>query len=103
MLPLIGAPALVDERLIELANVKEVFRELLTLSKQHLDARSSKPTPTFVFGDFVFLFSKGLHIHSQKCKHLRDQRLGPFQVIEKVDLKSSCMHTSSNVSLLFDF
>ena len=38
--------------------------------------------------DFVFLSSKGLHIHSQKCKNLRDQRLGPFQVIEKVGLKS---------------
>ena len=51
-------------------------------------ACSSKPSPTFVVGDFVFLSSKGLHIHSQKCKHLRDQRLGPFQVIKKVGLKS---------------
>ncbi len=39
-------------------------------------------------GDYVYLSSKGLHIHSQKCKHLRDQRLGPYQVIEKVGLKS---------------
>ena len=51
-------------------------------------ACSSKPSPTFVVGDFVFLSSKGLYIHSQKCKHLRDQRLGPFQVIQKVGLKS---------------
>jgi hypothetical protein len=51
-------------------------------------ARSSKPAPTFVVGDFGFLSSKGLHIHSQKCKHLRDQRLGTFQVIQKVGLKS---------------
>ena len=42
----------------------------------------------FVVGDFVFLSSKVLHIHSQKCKHLRDQRLGPFQVLEKVGLES---------------
>jgi len=41
-----------------------------------------------VVGDFVFLSSKGLYIRSQKCKHLRDRRPGPFQVIEKVDLKS---------------
>jgi hypothetical protein len=34
------------------------------------------------------LSSKGLHIHSQKYKHLRDQRLGPFEVLEKVGLKS---------------
>jgi hypothetical protein len=51
-------------------------------------ARSSRSSPIFVVGDFVFLSSKGLHIHSQKCKHLRDQRLGPFEVFEKVSLKS---------------
>jgi len=88
LLPLTGALALVAARLTELANVREVVRELLTLSKQRMTARSSRPVPTFVLGDFVFLSSKGLHIHSQKCKHVRDQRLGPFQVIEKVGLKS---------------
>jgi hypothetical protein len=62
--------------------------ELLTLSKHRMTARSSKLAPTFVAGDFVFLSFKGLHIHSQKCKHLRDQHLGPFQVIKKVGLKS---------------
>ncbi len=31
---------------------------------------------------------KGLHIHSQNCRHLRDQRLGPFQALEKAGLKS---------------
>ena len=88
LLPLIGAPSPVADRLTELANVREVVRELLTLSKQRMAARSSRLAPTFVVGDFVFLSSKGLHIHSQKCKHLRDQRLGPYQVIEKVGLKS---------------
>ena len=87
MLPLIGAPAPVAERLAELASVRDVVRELLTLSKQRMDARSSKPAPIFDVGDFIFLSSKGLHIYSQKCKHLRDQRLGPFQVIDKVGLK----------------
>jgi len=51
-------------------------------------ARSSRTSPIFVVGDVVFLSSKGLHIHSQKCKHLRGQRLGPFHVLEKVALKS---------------
>jgi hypothetical protein len=51
-------------------------------------ARSSRPAPIFVVGDFAFLSSKGLHIHSQKCKHLKDQRLGPFEVLEKVGFKS---------------
>jgi hypothetical protein len=51
-------------------------------------ARSSKPSHTFVVGYFIFLSFKGLHIHSQRCKHLRDQRIVPFQAIEKVGLKS---------------
>ena len=29
---------------------------------------------------------KGLNIRSQKCKHLRDQRLGPFKVIYKAGI-----------------
>ena len=88
MLPLTGAPALVADRLNKLANVREVVRDLLTLSNQRMAARSSRPAPSFVVGDFVFLSSKGLHIHSKICKHLRDHRLGPYQVIEKVGLKS---------------
>ena len=88
LLPLTGAPAPVADRLTELASVRDVVRDLLTLSKQRMAARSSRPTPVFHVGDYVFLSSKGLHIHSQKCKHLRDQRLGPYQVIEKVGLKS---------------
>ena len=38
-------------------------------------------------GDFKFLSSKSLRIHSKKFKHLRDRRLGPFEIIEKVGLK----------------
>jgi hypothetical protein len=45
LLPLTGAPALVVERLLKLANVRDVVRELLTLSKQRMAARSSRPTP----------------------------------------------------------
>ena len=51
-------------------------------------ARSSRPAPICAVDDFVFISSKGLNIHSQNCKHLIDQSLGPFQVIEKVSLKS---------------
>jgi hypothetical protein len=73
LLPLIGAPASVAEHLTELANVRDVVRKLLILSKQRMADRSSRPSPIFAVGDFVFLSSKGLHIHSQKCKILRDQ------------------------------
>jgi hypothetical protein len=85
--PLSGTLAPVANHLIELASVRDGVRELLTLSKQQMTARSSRPAP-FFFGDFIFLSSKGLHIHSQKYKHLRDRRLGPFEVLEKVGLKS---------------
>jgi len=88
LFPVTCAPAPIDERLTELASVRDVARELLTLSKQRMATRSFKPAPTFGVGDYVFLSSKGLHIHSKKCKYLRDQRLGPFQVIEKIGLKS---------------
>ena len=81
MLLLTGALARVYERLTDLANVRDAVRELLTLSKQRMAARFSRPTPTFVVGDFIFLSSKGLHIHSRKCKHLRDQRVGPFEKV----------------------
>ena len=52
LLPLTGAPAPFADRLTELANVREVVRELLTLSKQRMAARSCRPAPTFVVSDF---------------------------------------------------
>jgi len=87
LLLLTGAPAPVADHLTKLASVRDIARELLTLSKQRMAGRSSRPTPIFVVCYFAFLSSKGLRIHSQKIKHLRDQRLGPIQVIEKVTLK----------------
>jgi hypothetical protein len=86
LLPLTGAPPSGASRLTDLASTRDVVRELLTLSTERMAARSSRPAPIFVVCDFVFLSSKGLHIHSQKCKHLRDQCLGPFEVLEKVGL-----------------
>jgi len=88
LLPLTGALASATDRLTGLASTRDVVRELLTPSKQRMTAHSSRPAPTFVVGDFVFLSSKSLHIHSQKCKRLRDRRLGPFEVLEKIGLKS---------------
>ena len=57
LLPLTGAP--------DPDSWLEMFvRELLTLSMQLMAARSYRPTPIFVVGDFVFISYKGLHIHS---------------------------------------
>jgi hypothetical protein len=47
-----------------LTSVRDVVREILTLSKQRMAARSFQTPPIFVVGDFVFLSSKDLHIHS---------------------------------------
>jgi len=64
LLPLTGAPAHVVDRLAELTSVRDVVRELLTLSKQRMTARSSKPAPTFVVGDFFSFPLKGyIFIH----------------------------------------
>ncbi len=64
LLPLTSAPAHVTERLTESASIRDVVPELLTLSKQRMVSRSSKPTLIFAIGDFAFLSSKGLHIYS---------------------------------------
>jgi len=54
-----------------------------------MTARSTRTVPIFQPGDLVYLSTKGLHIRSQKCKHLRDQKLGPYKVISiKVGLNS---------------
>ncbi len=58
LLPLTGALALDADHLTELANVRNVVRELLILSEQLMTARFAKPAPTFDVGDFVFLSSK---------------------------------------------
>jgi hypothetical protein len=67
LLPLTGAPTLVADRLTKLASVRDDVRELPTLSKHRMVARSSRPAPIFFVGDFAFLSSKGLHIHSQNA------------------------------------
>ena len=56
--PVINAPAIFANHLFILANVWNVFRELLSLSKQCTASRSSRLAATFVIGDLVFLSSK---------------------------------------------
>jgi len=72
LIPITRAPASIANRLIDLASIRDVVRELLTVSKQRMTARSSRSATIFFVGDFVFLSSKGVHIHSHKCKHSRD-------------------------------
>jgi hypothetical protein len=51
-------------------------------------ARSTRSPPNFLVGDTLYLSTRGLHIRSQKCKHLRDQKLGPFKFMVKVGMTS---------------
>ena len=65
-----------------------MVKYLLQLSKERMSARSTRTDLLFQPEDFVYLFTKGLHIQSQKCKHIREQQLGPFKVLCKVSINS---------------
>ena len=47
LLPRTGAPTSAADRLTDLASTRDVVRELLTLSKQRISDRSSRPAPIF--------------------------------------------------------
>jgi len=88
LLPLTGAPALVADRLIDLASVHDIVRELLTLSKQRMATLSSRLALIF-----WYIISHSSHLKAciltlRNANILRDQRLGPFKVLEKAGLKS---------------
>jgi hypothetical protein len=89
LLPMAGATADATDRLTLIADIiRDVVNQLLKLSKERMAARSTRTAPIFQPGDLVYLSSKRLHIRSQKCKHLRDQKLGPYKVISKVGINS---------------
>ena len=88
ILPFIGATAEAADRLTMIMDIGDVVHQLINLSKERMAARSTRYAPLFQPGDYVYLSNKGLNIISQRCKHLRDQRLGPFKVICKVGIYS---------------
>jgi hypothetical protein len=77
--PLTGATAEAADRLIAISDIRDVVHQLIKLSKKRMAAISTRTAPLFQPDDYVYLSTKGLNIRSQKCKHLRDQRLGPFK------------------------
>ena len=79
---MIDAPALVANHLFDLASVWNVVRDLFALSTQRVASCSPRLAATFGHGDFAFLTSK-VYIFTCMC----DQRLGPFDIIEKADAK----------------
>jgi len=86
LLPLItGVNADATNRLTLVLDTRDVVKHLLQLYKEKMAANSTRFAPLFQSGDLVYLSTKRLHFRSHKCKHLRDQRLGPFKVIFKVN------------------
>jgi hypothetical protein len=86
ILPMVGATADADDRLTLIADMRDVVNQLLQLSKERMAARSTRTAPIFLPGDLVYLSTKGLHIRSQKYKHIRDQKFGPYKVIPKMGI-----------------
>jgi hypothetical protein len=88
LLPLPGASAEAADKLTMITDIRDMVYELIKLSKERMEARSTRSASLFQAGDKVYLSTKGLHIRSQKCKHLRDQRLGHYKVICNVGINS---------------
>jgi len=85
---IVGATADASDRLALIAYIRDGVSQILKLSKERMAAKSTRIAHVLQPGDPVYLSRKGLHIRSQKCKHLRDQKLAPYKVISKVDIKS---------------
>jgi hypothetical protein len=88
LLPMASATVDAADRLTLIVDMRHVVNQLLKLSKEGMAARSPRTAPIFQPGDIVYRSTKGLHIHSQKCKHLRDQKSGPYRIIYKVGINS---------------
>ncbi len=88
LLPMVGAMGDAANRLTLITDIRDVATQLLKFSNERMAATSSRTAPHFQPGDLAYLSTKGLRIRSQKCKHLRDQKLGPYKVISKVGINS---------------
>jgi len=60
--------------LTSIADIRNVVNQLLKLSMERMASRSTRTAPIFQPGDLFYLSKKGLHIRSQKYKHLKDQK-----------------------------
>ena len=84
MLPLTNIPASAAARLQSIKDTQLVVRQLLQLSKERLAAKGNRPAIEFQVGDHVYVATNGLNIKSQACKKLRDRKIGPFRVLERI-------------------
>jgi hypothetical protein len=72
LLPSDGVVADAFDRLNLIENIRDGVNQLLKLSTERMVARSTRTAPFLQPGDLVYLSTKGLHIRSHKCKHIRD-------------------------------
>jgi hypothetical protein len=87
------------DRLTMITDIRDVIHQLIKLSKERMAARSTRTAPLVQPDDYFYLSTKGLNIRSQKFKHLRGQRLGPFKVICKVGIISYKLLSSKGCRL----
>jgi hypothetical protein len=87
LLPFVGATADAIDRLTLIAYILDVVYQLLKSSKN--ECRPDQLGLLLLFNRetlFIFSTKAGLHTRSQKCKHLRDQKLGPYIIVSKVGI-----------------
>jgi hypothetical protein len=88
LLHLAGATADASDRLNNIVEIRVAVKQLSIFSKEKMAARSSRASPIFYVGNLVYLSTRDLHIRSENCKHLKDQKFGPFKVMAKVGMTS---------------
>ena len=88
MIHLAGAIADATDRLTIIIERRDVIKQILVFSKERMAATFTRSPPIFHVEDLVYLSTLGLHICSQKCVHLRGQKLGSFKVMAKVGMTS---------------
>jgi hypothetical protein len=76
------------DRLTAIVEIRDVVKHLFIISKEIMVAIFVRLPPIFYVGDLVYLSTRGLPARSQKCKHLRDQKLGLFKFMAKVGMTS---------------
>jgi len=90
-------PATVTSLTKELADTQALVRELLELSKQRQEKAGHDIE--FNVNDYVYLSTHGLHLQSQPCHKLRDRRLGPYKVVQRVGSKAYKLDLPKSVKL----
>jgi hypothetical protein len=88
LLPLTSATVEAADRLTIISGIRDVVTNWLSCRRNEYQLDRLGLLLCFNRTKSFYLSTKGLNIWSHKCKHLRDYRLGPFNVICKVGIYS---------------